>query len=882
MLQFNSSLLRIVVFANLVLIHIIGKAQFPYSETFRNNTATGFIFDGTPKTAFLTSGVVDPPGDGYLRLTDSSHNQSGIAFCSRSFRSNQGLIIEFEYFMHDGIPVNSNPLFPTGDGLTFFLYDASVPSSDFHAGAFGGSLGYAQKTPPAANPAIPGVRKGYIGIGFDAIGNFSLGTEGRVGGTGQVDTSAVVIRGPGEGLAATLATDYPWVVTQRTIALPTYFRITDTTQGRSVLPTSTGYRKARIEMNPIITAGIVTGYQVTVKITVGGASPVQYTVLNNVPYNYVPPPDLKFGFTAGTGAGTNFHEIRNLVITPLQLLSPPVAVDDTIIICQRANVYLDITANDLTPNGTTPFLPGVDIDRTSVDFDTIADGFQKTMIIPGQGTFIADDSGIVSFTPDPSFTTGSVSTEYFINDVYGQRNVSPGVITITIGIDQASLLSVNSPQTACAPATVNITSPTVWSASPGGGTVVYFKNAMATNPVINPMAIDSSGIYYIRYTGVNGCVTTAPVEVTITPDPPDPPFAPDTVLCAPGIATLKANGANAGEIYRWYDSPAGGTLLAESADGTYTTPTIVSTTTFWVSKYNSAGAGCESAVRDSAKVTITAGPTGVNAGFDQHLGNITSIVLNGSVPDFAASESGLWKLLPGAYTATIVNPENYNAQVINITPNSSYSFVWTVQRGSCILTDTVNYAFGIPLPVTLINFNGNIKDRKALLRWTTVSETDNEGFEIERSMNGINFIKIRFINGTGNSQQRINYQYEDNIASINAEKIFYRLKQIDPAGEFNYSRTIVLRNNNDGPAIQFLPNPFTTEINLSARLNSDGRITIHFIETSGRLAYKTDLVLSRGMNNISIPFPETLPRGIYFADVRKDNERLGVFKITRQ
>ncbi len=109
-------------------------AQFPYIESFRNASAPGMSYCGS---AFLTAGIHDPVGYGYLRVTDSSHDQAGSANSTVFFNSNQGLIAEFEYFAHDGIPFPVSPAGNTGDGFCFFLYNGDLP---FQIGASGGSL----------------------------------------------------------------------------------------------------------------------------------------------------------------------------------------------------------------------------------------------------------------------------------------------------------------------------------------------------------------------------------------------------------------------------------------------------------------------------------------------------------------------------------------------------------------------------------------------------------------------------------------------------------------------------------------------------------------------------------------------------------------------
>ena len=124
----------------------------PMTDT--NSSWTGY-WVAHPLHPLLTgNGTIDPVGSGWLRLTNNSGNQTGFAYNTTSFDLSQGLLIQFDYATWGG----------TGaDGYSVYLFDAGV--SAFNIGAFGGSLGYAQKLPPAVTTAVPGISGGYVGVG---------------------------------------------------------------------------------------------------------------------------------------------------------------------------------------------------------------------------------------------------------------------------------------------------------------------------------------------------------------------------------------------------------------------------------------------------------------------------------------------------------------------------------------------------------------------------------------------------------------------------------------------------------------------------------------------------------------------------------------------
>jgi len=122
--------------------------------------------------------------NGRLRLTDDSINVATGATVQRTFPAANNLIsVTFKYY---GYSTRSNR---GADGMALIVSDARVTPQP---GAYGGSLGYAQKTD------ISGFAGGWLGIGFDEFGNYSNATEGRSGGIGS-RSDAIAIRGSGSG-----------------------------------------------------------------------------------------------------------------------------------------------------------------------------------------------------------------------------------------------------------------------------------------------------------------------------------------------------------------------------------------------------------------------------------------------------------------------------------------------------------------------------------------------------------------------------------------------------------------------------------------------------------------------------------------------------------
>lgn len=132
---------------------------------------------GCPDTAV---GPVPPRNGapyGYLQLTDAGNDRSAAVIHNKALPANEGLEVSFDQWQYGGTPV-ANP----ADGISFFLVDGA---SDLSApGAFGGSLGYAQKLPndDPSMDFVPGVDHGYLGVGLDVLGNYFGDWEHRGNG----------------------------------------------------------------------------------------------------------------------------------------------------------------------------------------------------------------------------------------------------------------------------------------------------------------------------------------------------------------------------------------------------------------------------------------------------------------------------------------------------------------------------------------------------------------------------------------------------------------------------------------------------------------------------------------------------------------------------
>jgi hypothetical protein len=133
-----------------------------------------------------------------------------------------------------------------------------------------------------------------------------------------------------------------------------------------------------------------------------------------------------------------------------------------------------------------------------------------------------------------------------------------------------------------------------------------------------------------------------------------------------------------------------------------------------------------------------------------------------------------------------------------------------------------------PVPVELSSFIAKVEGTTVILNWRTETESNNYGFEIERSIKD-NFEKIGFVFGAGNSNSPKEYTFTDNNL-VGGSKFLYRLKQIDADGEIEFSSSLEVEVfPNQYELIQSYPNPAnpSTKIMFSLPYETELKILLY-------------------------------------------------------
>ena len=187
------------------------------------------------------------------------------------------------------------------------------------------------------------------------------------------------------------------------------------------------------------------------------------------------------------------------------------------------------------------------------------------------------------------------------------------------------------------------------------------------------------------------------------------------------------------------------------------------------------------------------------------------------------------------------------------------------------------------IPVELISFTGSCENNKVKLIWSTATELNNQGFEIERgasypsadgpSKGGTfgNWQLIGFVQGSGTTTDLRNYSFiDENVQSGIFE---YRLKQIDYDGSYNYSKTIEINSVyvNSFQLFQNYPNPFNPSTKIQYLLSSKQFVTLKVYDILGK-EVSTLVNEEKPAGNYEVEFDgKELPSGIYFYKLKAGN-----------
>lgn len=173
-----------------------------------------------------------------------------------------------------------------------------------------------------------------------------------------------------------------------------------------------------------------------------------------------------------------------------------------------------------------------------------------------------------------------------------------------------------------------------------------------------------------------------------------------------------------------------------------------------------------------------------------------------------------------------------------------------------------------PLPVTWLSFTGKRLLNEIELNWKTATEINNSHFEIERKIEGESeYFMIGTQTGNGNTNQISTYSFNDILpVNSNFKEVYYRLKQVDFDGKFEYSNILTLKNKNALSSFSLFPNPTNKILNINVGLNEREILSFKIFSINGSILFESKL--NRGNNTINV---ESYKSGSYFIIIYKNS-----------
>ena len=174
------------------------------------------------------------------------------------------------------------------------------------------------------------------------------------------------------------------------------------------------------------------------------------------------------------------------------------------------------------------------------------------------------------------------------------------------------------------------------------------------------------------------------------------------------------------------------------------------------------------------------------------------------------------------------------------------------------------------VPVELSSFSYSILGSEVILDWSTATELNNHGFEIQRSLDKKNWATLGFIEGKGTISEPHQYSFSDNISDLSALKLYYKLKQIDFNGSFEYSDILEVEVAPTSFALeQNYPNPFNPSTVINYQLPVAGNVTLKIFNVLGKeVATLINQFKETGNHSTLYIVNSTLPSGIYYYQLK--------------
>lgn len=238
----------------------------------------------------------------------------------------------------------------------------------------------------------------------------------------------------------------------------------------------------------------------------------------------------------------------------------------------------------------------------------------------------------------------------------------------------------------------------------------------------------------------------------------------------------------------------------------------------------------------------------------------------------------------GVYNCTGSNSNTSGAAITATRTAINTASNWTTQNTTGL---TLPSAGCSPLPVTWMHFDASATDYGARLEWSTSSERNCSHFDVERSVNAIEWKKVGEVAGGGTKNAISTYSYDDVFNTEGMKYVYYRIRQVDFDYKFEYTPVRAAgKDENEGKysAFTFNGNPISEATSLKTFLPSAAEAHIEIRDTRGTILFSKTFQYYGGYNRFM--FNEQVPEimnksGVYFVKASIEGEEK-IFKLVVQ
>jgi trimeric autotransporter adhesin len=247
-----------------------------------------------------------------------------------------------------------------------------------------------------------------------------------------------------------------------------------------------------------------------------------------------------------------------------------------------------------------------------------------------------------------------------------------------------------------------------------------------------------------------------------------------------------------------------------------------------------------------------------------------------SAPELPGVRNYTYTLTGGVYKDTVALPSfvaiaakngwKYRVKTATSSANLSNNGC-SVYNNAEIFTVTVQTTCDV-LPVALLHFNGAVEQEKGVLYWTAKSEENLQYYEVEKSFNGTDFVKIGTVDARNTGLTEVSYSFTD-AEALNG-KAYYRLKMVAEGNEtYKYSNILNLSFYNAKKfELADVVNPFASQVRFQVSAPYAESVEAKLLDVAGRITCSQKIVLRKGVNALSIDVPASLQRGTYLLHIK--------------